>query len=88
MAHKYFKGCVPQVDPQAERELGLDLQSGALETIKNFETFMESFEFQKALMAVWEFIGQMNKTIDVNAPWVLAKKKSSHKQLAAVIYQS
>jgi methionyl-tRNA synthetase len=86
MAHKYFKGDVPQVDPKAEQELGLDLQSNALEAIKNFEIFMESFEFQKALMAVWEFIGQMNKTIDVSAPWVLAKKKSSHKHLAAVIY--
>ena len=86
MAHKYFKGDVPQVDPKAEQELGLDLQSSALEAIKNFEIFMESFEFQKALMAVWEFIGQMNKTIDVSAPWVLAKKKSSHKHLAAVIY--
>ncbi|MCK5205544.1 MAG: class I tRNA ligase family protein, partial [Desulfobacterales bacterium] len=86
MAHKYFKGCVPQVDPQAERELGLDLQTSALETITKFETFMEAFEFHKALTAVWEFIGQMNKTIDVTAPWVLAKKKSSHKQLAAVIY--
>ena len=86
MAHKYFKGDVPQVDPKTERELGLDLQSGALETIKNFEIFMESFEFQKALKAVWRFIGQMNKTIDVSAPWVLAKKKSSHKHLAVVIY--
>jgi methionyl-tRNA synthetase len=86
MAHKYFKGDVPQVDPKAEQELGLELQSNALEAIKNFEIFMESFEFQKALMAVWEFIGQMNKTIDVSAPWVLAKKKSSHKHLAAVIY--
>jgi methionyl-tRNA synthetase len=86
MAHKYFKGSVPQVDPQTEDELGLGLQSGAIETIKNFESSMESFEFQKALTTVWEFIGQMNKTIDVTAPWVLAKKKSSHKQLAAVIY--
>ncbi len=86
MAHKYFKGCIPQVDPQAERELDLDLQSSALETIKNFETCMGSFEFHRALVAVWEFIGQMNKTIDVTAPWVLAKKKSSRKQLEAVIY--
>jgi len=87
MAHKYFKGCIPQVDPQAEQQLDLDLQSHALETIRNFETCMESFEFQKALTSVWEFIGQMNKVIDVTAPWVLAKKKSSHPQLAAVIYQ-
>jgi methionyl-tRNA synthetase len=86
MAHKYFNGEVPQVDPKTERELDLDLQSSAQKTIKNFEIFMESFEFQKALKAVWEFIGQMNKTIDVSAPWILAKKKSSHKHLAAVIY--
>ena len=86
MAHKYFKGYVPEADPQVEQKLGLDLQSGALKTINEFETLMESFEFHKALMAVWAFIGQMNKTIDVTAPWVLAKKKSSHQQLAAVIY--
>ena len=86
MAHKYFKGCVPQVDPQTERELGLDLQSGAQEIVKDYEILMASFEFQKALTVVWGFIGQMNKTIDVTAPWVLAKKKTSHKQLAAVIY--
>jgi len=86
MAHKYFEGRVPEVDPRAEQELDLNLQSGALKTIKEFESFMGSFEFHKALMAVWEFIAQMNKTIDVTAPWVLAKKKSSRKQLEAVIY--
>jgi methionyl-tRNA synthetase len=85
MAHKYFKGYVPEVDPQVEQKLGLDLQSSALKTVNEFETLMESFEFHKALMAVWVFIGQMNKTIDVTAPWVMAKKKSSHPQLAAVI---
>jgi methionyl-tRNA synthetase len=87
MAHKYFNGQVPRIDPQAEAELGLDLQSGALETIDKFENLMQSFAFHKALMAVWEFIGQMNKMIDLTAPWVMAKKKSSRKQLAAVIYQ-
>ena len=56
-------------------------------TIDKFESFMQSFEFHKALMAVWEFIAQMNKMIDVTAPWVMAKKKSSQKQLAAVMYQ-
>ncbi len=87
MAHKYCNGQVPQFDLQAERELGLDLQTGALETIDKFEGHMQSFEFHKALMAVWEFIAQMNKMIDVTAPWVMAKKKSSQKQLATVMYQ-
>ena len=87
MAHKYCNGQVPQIDLQAEKELGLDLQNGAMETIDKFESLMQSFEFHKALMAVWEFIAQMNKIIDVTAPWVMAKKKSSQKQLAAVMYQ-
>jgi methionyl-tRNA synthetase len=47
---------------------------------------MEDFEFHKALMAVWELIGQMNKSIDVSAPWILAKQPSSRRQLEAVIY--
>ena len=87
MAHKYFKGKVPQSDPQAEKDLGFDLRADALQAIDHFETHMQSFEFHRALMAVWEFIGQMNKMIDVTAPWVMAKKKSSQKQLATVIYQ-
>ncbi len=87
MAHKYCNGQVPQVDLQVEKELGLDLQASALETIDKFESLMQSFEFHKALMALWEFIAQMNKMIDVTAPWVMAKKKSSQKQLAAVMYQ-
>ena len=87
MAHKYFNGKVPQSDPQAEKDLGFDLRADALQAIDHFETHMQSFEFHRALMAVWEFIGQMNKMIDVTAPWVMAKKKSSQKQLATVIYQ-
>jgi methionyl-tRNA synthetase len=87
MVHKYCNGQVPRIDAQAEKELGYDLQAGALQTIDKFENFMKSFEFHKALRAVWEFIAQMNKMIDVTAPWVLAKKKSSQKQLAAVLYQ-
>jgi methionyl-tRNA synthetase len=86
MVHKYFKGVVPKVDPQAEQEFGLNLQSPALKTIDEYEGCMAAFEFHKALMAVWEFIGQMNKAIDTTAPWVLAQKKSSRKQLEIVIY--
>ncbi|MBW2433975.1 MAG: methionine--tRNA ligase [Deltaproteobacteria bacterium] len=87
MAHKYCNGQVPRIDLQAEMELGLDLQTAALETIDTFASLMQSFEFHKALMAVWEFIARMNKMVDVTAPWVLAKNKASRKQLAVVMYQ-
>jgi methionyl-tRNA synthetase len=84
MTHKYFEGKVPEVDPKIDKEF--ELRSDAMRTIAEFEQSMEAFEFHKALAAVWEFIGQLNKYVDVNAPWVLAKKKASRKQLEAVIY--
>jgi methionyl-tRNA synthetase len=86
MVHKYFSGVVPQVDIRTEEELRLGLKSDALRTIEKYEEHMEMFAFHKALMAIWEFIGQMNKYIDLTTPWVLAKKKSSRKQLEVVIY--
>jgi methionyl-tRNA synthetase len=86
MAHKYFSGIVPHVDTRVEEEFRLGLKSDALKAIENYEKNMEAFAFHKALMAIWEFISQMNKYVDLTTPWVLAKKKSSRKQLEVVIY--
>ena len=86
MAHKYFSGEIPEVDPVLEQELQFGLESDAIKAIDKFESAMEKFEFHKALIAVWEFISRMNKYVDTTAPWELAKKKSSIKQLEAVIY--
>ncbi|MBW1841244.1 MAG: methionine--tRNA ligase, partial [Deltaproteobacteria bacterium] len=86
MVHKYFAGVVPEVDPEIEKELHLGLASDALSAVEEFEKEMEIFNFQNALKAVWHFIGKMNKYVDTTAPWVLAKKKSSRKQLEVVIY--
>ncbi|RZB35131.1 MAG: methionyl-tRNA synthetase [Desulfobacteraceae bacterium Eth-SRB1] len=86
MAHKYFDGIVPDIDSEVEEELQLGLESDALSAIAQFEEAMDGFAFHKAVLSVWEFIGHMNKYVDITAPWVLAKKKSSKKQLEVVIY--
>jgi len=86
MAQKYFSGVVPEIDAKVERELELGLESEAMIAITEFENHMKTFAFHKALMAIWEFISHMNKYIDLTTPWVLAKKKSSRKQLEVVIY--
>ena len=86
MVHKYFSGVVPEIDIKVEGELDLGLESEALETVAKFEKHMKSFAFNKAIMAIWEFINHMNKYIDLTTPWVLAKKKSSRKQLEVVLY--
>lgn len=86
MTHKYFKGVVPEIDPEIEKEFRLDLQSGASTAITEFEKAMETFAFHNAITAIWKYINQMNKHIDITAPWELAKKKSSRMQLKAIIY--
>jgi methionyl-tRNA synthetase len=86
MVHKYFSGVVPEIDVKMESELDLGLESEALDTIARFEKHMNRFAFNKAITAIWEFINHMNKYIDLTAPWVLAKKKTSRKQLEVVIY--
>jgi methionyl-tRNA synthetase len=86
MANKYFKGVVPAVEPQAESELRLTLQSDAQRAAADYREAMEAFAFHRGLQAVWDFISQMNKCIDVMAPWELAKKDATQRQLAAVIY--
>ena len=86
MVHKYFSGVVPEIDTKVEMELQLDLESAASIAIAEFEKAMEIFAFHKAIIAIWSFINQLNKYIDVTTPWELAKKKSNRKQLEVVIY--
>jgi len=47
---------------------------------------MEEFAFQRALGAIWEFIGSMNRYVDVMSPWALAKDAAQRPRLDAVLY--
>jgi methionyl-tRNA synthetase len=85
MAHKYFHGIVPAVEPEMARQYGLGLGPDAQRTIAEYDRAMGAFELHKAVAVVWEFISQMNKAIDVCAPWTLAQKKTTAKQLEAVM---
>ena len=86
MAHKYFKGIVPEVDQDVEKEYQLGLSQDAEIAVDAFEKAMEDFEFHKGIQSIWEFISRMNKYVDVMAPWELAKQKGGEKQLESVIY--
>ena len=81
MAQKYFKGNLPEPGPsQAADE---ELKRSALELVDTYEKLIEQMALHKALMAIWEVIGQVNKYIDTMAPWVLAKSDTD--RLSTVI---
>jgi methionyl-tRNA synthetase len=86
MVRKYHNGTVPQPTPDAAKQFGRDLEPAALNIVAEFENQMGEFAFHKALIAVWEFINQMNKYIDITAPWVLAKDPAAKNALETVIY--
>ena len=88
MAHKYFKGVVPEPALDVEKEMDLGLAQKARNAIDAYAANMDTFAFHKALAAVWEFITHMNKYVDITAPWTLAKNKAAHKQLETGDLQS
>ena len=52
----------------------------------NAATAMEEFAFQRALAAMWEFVGVVNRYVDATQPWALAKDASKRERLSAVLY--
>ena len=90
MTHKYFHGRVPEPDPAAETELAAiregDLRAHAAAAIAAYEPAMGDFSFHEGLRAVWEFIGRLNKYVDMAAPWEMAKRREARPQLATVMY--
>jgi len=47
---------------------------------------MDEFAFQRALAAVWEFIGVVNRYVDTTQPWALAKDAAQRDRLATTLY--
>ena len=47
---------------------------------------MDEFAFHRALGAIWEFIGAVNRYIDSTQPWALAKQPDGRGRLDAVLY--
>jgi methionyl-tRNA synthetase len=47
---------------------------------------MDEFAFHRALAAIWEFIGAVNRYVDAQAPWTLAKDPARAERLRTVLW--
>ena len=86
MVERYFEGIVPSPSESDKNGLGI-LAETTREVISEFKEVMESFSFQKALIAIWRLIGEANRYIDRMEPWKLAKDPDQKDKLCGVIYQ-
>ncbi len=83
MIDRYCDGVVPRGLPAGPAEKGLiDL---AHETVALYRDYMRRLQFHQALKTIWEYINALNKYIDDNAPWTLAKDKSRRTELSRVL---
>ncbi|MCL2459602.1 MAG: methionine--tRNA ligase subunit beta, partial [Desulfobulbus sp.] len=62
-----------------------ELMSAVSAMVAEYREYMEEFAFHKALQAVWEVIGLLNRYIVVNAPWELAKNPRLADRLRTVL---
>ncbi len=86
MLEKYREGTIPPAPGASEMgDLSKGLAEAARKAVGELEEHMTTLSFDRALKAVWEFIGAANKYIDSAAPWSLAKEGKDAK-LDSVMY--
>jgi methionyl-tRNA synthetase len=86
MLEKYRGGTVPPAPGQSEMgDLSKKLAQTARKAMTELDEHMTALSFDRALKAVWEFIGAANKYIDSAGPWKLAKEGKDSK-LDSVMY--
>jgi methionyl-tRNA synthetase len=84
MIVNFGEGRIPAPGAAGEPERSV---RGALErAVADVDVAMEDFTFQRALAAIWEFLGFANRYVDATAPWTLAKDPAKREQLDTVLW--
>ncbi len=84
MAFKYRQGVVPP--PGVPEAPDTEVIKAAAEMAAAFLQHFPALEFGKALAALWDFIGLLNRYIVASAPWELAKDPRAAGRLDTVLY--
>ena len=84
MVEKYFDGEIPQHGEWNDVDnVLIALAEGTPDRARQH---MDELQFSLALQDVWQLVGECNRYIDVNAPWVLVKTDEGKERLKTVLY--
>ncbi|OLE47248.1 MAG: methionine--tRNA ligase, partial [Candidatus Rokubacteria bacterium 13_1_20CM_2_69_58] len=67
-------------------ELETRLERRSAQVIRDVAAAMDEFAFQRALTAIWAFVGSVNGYVDTTQPWALAKDETQRTRLDVVLY--
>jgi methionyl-tRNA synthetase len=80
-------GGIARVPAEAELDEGArDVRGRAGATVREVEAAMAEFALQRALAAIWAFIGAVNGYIDTTQPWAMARDPAQQPRLEVVLY--
>jgi methionyl-tRNA synthetase len=77
-------GRAPEPGPESDEDQTVRVALG--QAARSVDEAMEDFAFQRALAAIWEFLGVVNRYVDASAPWSLAKDPAKRERLDTVLY--
>lgn len=88
MLDKYRQGVVPQVSAFGSEALDEELRGKLAEVLGVVDQAMGELGFHKALIAIWGYVGLVNRYVDATAPWTLAKDPGRAGRLDQVLYNA
>lgn len=83
MSAKYFAGQTPR--PLVDHDDDQMMRTLAADAMRNFRQLFDEARFSQALEALWEWVRALNKYVDTQAPWTLAKQ-GNRERLSSVMY--
>ena len=86
MVGSYFGGVIPDAGESDGK--GRELRKACDEAARLYQERFGDLQINKAMEAVWELIGRVNKYLVVNEPWILAKDPNRRAQLGSVLYNA
>jgi methionyl-tRNA synthetase len=86
MVQRYLDGSVPRLDASAPRDAGDgELLDALAAGVRDYRAHLETSSIHSALAATWTCIQAANRYVDVQKPWVLAKRSEDRERLDAVL---
>ena len=84
MLQRYCQGTVPQ--PTQTESTANALAEAAAKLLPDLDPLLNELAFHRALARVWEYVRLVNRYVDEQAPWALARDPAQRRQLDTVLY--
>ncbi len=87
MISRYFEGEIPYPSASAGTRADKSIEKLAQQTIADFHTQFEQFQFSRSLETAWTLVSAVNKYIVENEPWAVAERddRDSRARLATIL---